>query len=183
VDEPLVIDSLHAGADLVSFSGDKLLGGPQAGIIAGKPEMIGRLRRNPMFRAFRLDKLVCQALETTLRAILLQRYDRIPVLRMIMEPAGRVRERAENLLAKLPGLRAELIGGESLVGGGSTPGQSIPTWLIAISGAGASTAESRLRSGEPPIIGRVEKDRLLLDLRTVQPGEEDALVAALQALS
>jgi L-seryl-tRNA(Ser) seleniumtransferase len=183
VDEPLAVDSLKAGADLVSFSGDKLLGGPQAGIIAGKPELVGRLRGNPMFRALRLDKLVIQALEGTLREILLQRYERIPVLRMIMEPAARVRERAEQVLAKAPGSRAELIAGESLAGGGSTPGQSIPTWLIAVSGTGINTMEARLRSGEPPVIARVEKDRLLLDLRTVLPEDEEALAAALQALS
>ena len=183
VDEPLAVDSLRAGVDLVSFSGDKLLGGPQGGIIAGNPELVARLRRNAMFRALRLDKLVCQALENTLRQILFQRYDRVPVLRMILEPAERIRERAERLLGRLTGVSAELLPGESLVGGGSTPGQSLPTWLIAVSGAGVSALDGRLRSAEPPVVARVEKDRLLLDLRTVQPEEEEELLAALQALS
>jgi L-seryl-tRNA(Ser) seleniumtransferase len=183
VDEPPAGESLRAGVDLVSFSGDKLLGGPQAGIIAGKPELVSRLRRNAMFRALRLDKLVYQALETTLREILLQRYDRIPVLRMIREPAERVHQRAKILFGRIPGLSAELIPGQSLVGGGSTPGQSLPTWLIAITGPHVSALDARLRSAEPPVVARVEKDRLLLDLRTVQPEEEDDLLAALQALS
>jgi L-seryl-tRNA(Ser) seleniumtransferase len=183
VDEPLAGDSLQAGLDLVSFSGDKLLGGPQAGVIAGNPELVARLRRNPMFRALRLDKLVYQALETALREHVLKRYDRVPVLRMIAEPADQVRSRAQSLLDRLSGLDAELIPGESVVGGGSTPDQSIPTWLVAISGENVPVLESRLRSADPPVIARIENDRLLLDLRTVQPGEEKELLAALQALS
>jgi L-seryl-tRNA(Ser) seleniumtransferase len=183
VDEPLAGDSLQAGVDLVSFSGDKLLGGPQAGIIAGKPGLVARLRRNPIFRALRLDKLVTQALETALRLLVLGQYDRIPVLRMIMEPSERVRSRAQSLLDRLSGKPAELVPGESVIGGGSTPDQSIPTWLIAIPGGNVTVLESRLRSAEPPIVARIEKDRLLLDLRTVQPEEQEELLAALQALS
>ena len=183
LDEPLAGDSLHAGVDLVSFSGDKLLGGPQAGIIAGKPDLVARLRRNPMFRALRLDKLVYQALETALRLLVLGQFDRVPVLRMIMEPSERVRSRAQSLLDRLSGKSAELVPGESVIGGGSTPDQSIPTWLIAIPGGNVTVLESRLRSAEPPIVARIEKERLLLDLRTVQPEEEEELLAALQALS
>jgi L-seryl-tRNA(Ser) seleniumtransferase len=183
VDEPLAAESLRAGIDLVSFSGDKLLGGPQAGIIAGRPELVTRLRRNAMFRALRLDKLVYQALETTLRQIVLGQYDRIPVLQMITAPPERIRERAQKLLGRLAGAQAELIPGESLVGGGSTPGQSLPTWLIAVSGLNVVAADGRLRSSKPPVVARVEKDRLLLDLRTVLPEEEEELLAALQALS
>ncbi len=183
VDEPLAADSLRAGADLVSFSGDKLLGGPQAGIIAGRPELVARLRRNPMFRAFRLDKLVLQALESTLRLLLLGQHAHIPVLRMITMPAGEVRARAESLLKGLAGFGAELVAGESVIGGGSTPGQSLPTWLVALASAAPEKLERRLRASDPPVVARIEKDRVLLDLRTVQPEEEAELLRALQALS
>src|SRR5580700_6700077 len=101
IDEPLVSDSLRAGADLVSFSGDKLLGGPQAGILAGKAEIVARLRRNPMFRALRLDKTIYQVLETTLRHLLLEQWDQVPALRMIRQTAAEIRARAERLLASL----------------------------------------------------------------------------------
>ena len=183
IDEPLVSDSLLAGADLVSFSGDKLLGGPQAGILAGKPEIVARLRRNPMFRALRLDKTIYQALETTLRHLLLEQWDQVPALRMIRQSAAEIRGRAERLLGSLPGLNAELTPGESVIGGGATPEQSIPTWLIAIECADEGAAQRRLRANDPPVIARVEEKRLLLDLRTVLPEEETELAAALQALS
>ena len=187
VHEPLVSDSLQAGADLVSFSGDKLFGGPQAGILAGKPEIVARLRRNPMFRALRLDKMVYQALETTLRHLLLEQWDQVPALRMIRQSAAEIRERAERLLPSLlaarPGLKAELTPGESVIGGGATPQQSIPTWLIAIECTDEGAAQRRLRANDPPVIARVEEKRLLLDLRTVLPEEETELAAALQALS
>ncbi len=187
VDEPLVSDSLRAGADLVSFSGDKLLGGPQAGILAGKPEIVARLRRNPMFRALRLDKMIYQALETTLRNVLLERWDQVPALRMIRQSAEDIRARAERLLPSLlsarPGLKAELTPGESVIGGGATPEQSIPTWLIAIACADADTAQRKLRAHDSPVIARIDDNRLLVDLRTVLPEEETELAAALQALS
>ncbi len=183
VDEPLVQDSLRAGADLISFSGDKLLGGPQAGILAGKPELVARLRRNPMFRALRLDKMIYQALENTLRALVLERWEDIPMLRMIRMSAEEIRKRAEILVAAAPGIRATVEAGESVIGGGSTPEQSIPTWLIAVEIPDVVAAEKRLRTGEPAVIGRIEDGRLLLDLRTVFPEEEQELARALQALS
>jgi L-seryl-tRNA(Ser) seleniumtransferase len=183
IDEPLVTASLSAGADLVSFSGDKLLGGPQAGILAGKPELVARLRRNPLFRALRLDKLIYQALESTLRNLLLERWDAIPALAMIRQPAETIRARAEALATRLPRLRTDIVEGRSLIGGGATPEQSIPTWLIAIECADAAAAERRLRAGDPPVIARIENDRLLFDLRTVFPEEENALAAAMEALS
>ena len=187
VDEPLVSDSLRAGADLVSFSGDKLLGGPQAGILAGKPEIVGRLRRNPMFRALRLDKMIYQALEATLRNVLLERWDEVPALRMIRQGAAEIRARAEGLMASLlsarPGFETALTPGESVIGGGATPEQSIPTWLIAIACADADAAQRKLRAHNPPVIARIEEKRLLVDLRTVLPEEEMELAAALQALS
>ena len=183
VNEPLVQESLRAGADLVSFSGDKLLGGPQAGILAGKPEIVARLRRNPMFRALRLDKLICQALENTLRALVTERWDDVPALRMIRASADGIRERAERLVAALPGMDARVEPGESVIGGGSTPQQSIPTWLIAVNCANVVDAEKRLRAADPPVIARIEDGRLLLDLRTVFPEEEDELKQALQTLA
>jgi L-seryl-tRNA(Ser) seleniumtransferase len=182
VDEPVVSDSLRAGVDLVSFSGDKLLGGPQAGILAGKPDLVARLRRNPMFRALRLDKLIYQVLENTLRALMFEQWERIPTLAMIRMTAEQIRERAERLVASVPAVRARIEPGESVIGGGSTPAQSIPTWLIVIEVKDVIEAEKRLRLGDPPVIARIEDDRLLLDLRTVFPEEEGALGRALERL-
>jgi L-seryl-tRNA(Ser) seleniumtransferase len=180
VEEPLAADSLKAGADLVSFSGDKLLGGPQAGILAGRPEIVARLRRNPLFRALRLDKLIYQALETTLRNLLLERWDQVPALSMIRQTAAEIRTRAEALLARVPRMRAEIVAGDSMIGGGSTPEQAIPTWLIVVGCPDAAAAERRLRAADPPVIARIEKDRLVLDLRTVFREEEAELAAALE---
>jgi len=183
IDEPLVRESLGAGADLVSFSGDKLLGGPQAGILAGKPEIVARLRRNPLFRALRLDKLIYQSLENTLRSLLCERWDAVPALAMIRQPADEIRARAQKLIFAVPGIRAEVVPGNSVIGGGATPEQSIPTWLIAISLDDLAGAEARLRAGDPPVIARIEDDRLRLDLRTVLPEEEAQLASALQAIA
>jgi L-seryl-tRNA(Ser) seleniumtransferase len=182
VDEPLVEESLRAGADLVSFSGDKLLGGPQAGILAGKAEIVTRLRRNPMFRALRLDKLIYQSLENTLRALVLEQWDGVPALRMIRMGADEIRQRAERLVAAVPGLQARVEAGESVIGGGSTPQQSIPTCLITVESSDVVAAEKRLRAADPPVIARIEDGRLLLDLRTVFPEEEEELKRALQDL-
>jgi L-seryl-tRNA(Ser) seleniumtransferase len=180
VDEPVVEESLKAGADLISFSGDKLLGGPQAGILAGRADLIRRLRRNPMFRALRLDKLIYQALESTLRKLLLEQWDAIPALAMIRQSADDVRGRAEELVRR-SGLYAEIVPGESVIGGGATPEQSIPTWLIAIRSPDLPELERRLRAADPPVIARMEQERLVLDLRTVFAEEEDALAAVLRA--
>ncbi len=180
VDEPLVGESLREGVDLVSFSGDKLLGGPQAGILCGKPEIVARLRRNPIFRALRLDKLICQALETTLRYLLLGRTNEIPALRMIAEPAESIRARADAFVRSLAGVYAEVARGESVIGGGSTPDLSIPTWLIVVAAPDVVELEKRLRAGDPPVVARIEKDRLILDLRTVFPEEEAELAVALR---
>jgi L-seryl-tRNA(Ser) seleniumtransferase len=183
VDEPLAQESLRAGVDLVSFSGDKLLGGPQAGILAGKAEIVMRLRRNPVFRALRLDKLIYQALENTLRALVMEQWDQVPALRMIRASADEIRERAERLLAAVPGLEARVEPGESVIGGGSTPEQSIPTWLIVVNHTDVVAAEKRLRAADPPVIARIEDGRLLLDLRTVFPEEEEELTRALRNLA
>jgi L-seryl-tRNA(Ser) seleniumtransferase len=177
VDEPLVSESLVAGVDLVSFSGDKLLGGPQAGILAGKAEIVARLRRNPLFRALRLDKLIYQALGDTLRALLLEQWELVPALAMIRQPADEIRSRAEALAAKLP--RAEVRQGQSVIGGGATPEQSIPTWVIAIECDDVVDAERRLRNGDPAVVARIEDGKLILDLRTVAAREEAGLTRAL----
>ncbi len=176
IHEPLVTGSLDAGADLISFSGDKLLGGPQAGVLAGNPELVARLRRNPMFRALRLDKLICQSLESTLRNVLFERWDQIPALMMIRLSAEEIRERALRLADRIGGVVEP---GRSMIGGGSTPEQSIPTYLIAVSNNSVERLERRLREAKPPVIARMENDRLILDLRTVFPEEEEELVAAL----
>ncbi|MCX6592043.1 MAG: L-seryl-tRNA(Sec) selenium transferase [Acidobacteria bacterium] len=175
IDEPLVRDSLEAGVDLVSFSCDKLLGGPQTGLIAGAAELVQRIRRNPMYRAFRCDKLIVTSLEATLRKLLLEQYDQLPALWMIRRDAAEIQARAEDMAV---GLDAEVIAGESVIGGGATPEQRIPTWLIALNGD-AVKWERRLRAHQPPIIARIEKDRLLIDLRTVFPDEEQTLRQAL----
>jgi L-seryl-tRNA(Ser) seleniumtransferase len=180
ISEPRVSQSLEAGVNLVSFSGDKLLGGPQAGIVAGDAELVARLRRNPLFRALRLDKLITQALETTLRHILFERWDEIPALRLIRMSAGEIRERAEKIRARIP--RLDLIEGCSVAGGGSTPGQTLPTWLLALPG-NAVAHERALRSGKPPVIARIEDGRLLLDLRTVFPEEEEQLVRSVEGMA
>jgi L-seryl-tRNA(Ser) seleniumtransferase len=176
IDEPLVADSVAAGVNLVSFSGDKLLGGPQAGLLAGDADLVSRLRRNPMFRALRLDKLVTQALETTLRHLLFEQWDLIPALRMIRMSPAEIRGRAKRISAKVPNL--VLIEGKSVAGGGSTPEQSLPTWLIAVPGD-AVDQERALRAHTPPVIGRIENDRLVLDLRTVFAQDEPDLIKAL----
>jgi L-seryl-tRNA(Ser) seleniumtransferase len=183
VEESVVGDSIRAGASLVSFSGDKLLGGPQAGIIAGDAGLVQRVRRNPLFRALRVDKLVYAALENTLRNVVLERWDSIPALRMIAQSADEIRARAERLMSKMDGVRAELIPGSSVIGGGSTPDQSIPTWLIALTCANVNEAERRCRAQNPPVIGRIEDDRLVFDLRTVLPEDEAEFVAAVCALA
>jgi L-seryl-tRNA(Ser) seleniumtransferase len=184
-DEPPVTASLAAGVDVVTFSGDKLLGGPQAGLIAGRADLISRVRRNPLFRALRADKLAYAALEATLRDYIFERWDEIPVLRMARQTAAEIRSRAERFVAALgagfPG-EVELIAGESVLGGGSTPGQGLASTLLAIrpKTGGAMALEASLRGGEPAVIARLEDDRLLLDLRTVLPEDEQPLARRLR---
>jgi L-seryl-tRNA(Ser) seleniumtransferase len=179
IDEPLVSESLKSGADVVSFSGDKLLGGPQAGILAGVPAVVARLRRNPLFRALRLDKVIYQALETTLRNLLLERWGAVPALAMLRQTPDQIRARAENLLARMPGVRARVVAGQSVIGGGATPEQTVPTWVIAIECQDVVGTERRLRAGDPAVVARIEDGKLILDLRTVLAAEEELLAAAL----
>jgi L-seryl-tRNA(Ser) seleniumtransferase len=179
VDEPLVSESLQAGADVVSFSGDKLLGGPQAGILAGRADFITRLRRNPLFRALRLDKLILQSLSETLRNLLFERWDQIPALHMIRQSPESIRARAQAFAGTLPpALGAEIIEGQSVIGGGATPEAPLATWLIAL--AGGAVLEQRLRTHNPAIIARIQDDCVLLDLRTVAADEEPEIRDALE---
>jgi L-seryl-tRNA(Ser) seleniumtransferase len=195
ITEPLVRQSIEAGAHIVMFSGDKLLGGPQAGIIAGKKDLVAKIRRHPLFRALRVDKLSIAALEATLGAYLRAAYDEIPALRMIRATAADIQRRAENFLRELTSelpvseskdrIELELIDGASLVGGGSTPAQSLSTKLIRIASARYSAAQLEQRLRRAPagisVIARVESDRLILDLRTVLPAQEPALVQSIAA--
>jgi L-seryl-tRNA(Ser) seleniumtransferase len=183
VNEPLAQASLRAGASLVSFSGDKLLGGPQAGILAGKHEIIQRLRRNPMFRALRVDKMVYAALETALRLTLLEKWDDLPVLRMIRLSPDEIAERSRRMAGEINAsgkLHADVLRGESLLGGGSTPGQALPTYLVAVT-PNAMELERTLRAHQPPVIARIDDKRLLVDLRTVAPEDDATVLAALLA--
>jgi len=189
VSEPVARESFIAGVDVISFSGDKLLGGPQAGIIAAKKDNVERIRRNPLFRALRVDKLTIAALEMTLFAYRRGALDEIPALRMIRMSSDEIQNRAlalaERLRPLLPKDAAiEIVEGKSVIGGGSTPDQPLPTWLIAVTSRRKSAEEIEARLREPasglPIIARIENDRLVLDLRTVFADEEPALVDAVR---
>ncbi|MFM7321700.1 MAG: L-seryl-tRNA(Sec) selenium transferase [Armatimonadota bacterium] len=182
VDEPTVGRSVAAGADLVWFSGDKLLGGPQCGIVVGTRASIDRLARHPLARAARPCKLTLAALEATLR---LHRdtnpFETIPVLRRLAEPANSVRQRAERIAADLEGsAEVSVVPTESATGGGAVPGGTLPSWGVALSGGDTVALARRLRSGAPSVHGRIEQDRLLLDMRTVDPGEEELLSEAVR---
>jgi L-seryl-tRNA(Ser) seleniumtransferase len=180
-DEPSVSASL-AHADLVAFSGDKLLGGPQAGILLGRPELVAKLARHPLARALRIDKLSLAALEATLREWLLGRAEiEVPVERMLRATPSELRRRAAFWVLKLRDRRieAEVIPGDSAAGGGSLPGHPLPTALVALPGP-ASRLLSALRRSEPPVIARVEGGRCCLDPRTVLPGEDEPLFDAVQ---
>jgi L-seryl-tRNA(Ser) seleniumtransferase len=187
VNESGVADSLRAGVDVVTYSGDKMLGGPQAGMLSGREELVKRVRSNPLFRALRVDKLTYAALEATLMEYVRQNHDAIPFVRMLRIPAEEIRKRAEALRQKISAsqhLKTEIIPGESLVGGGSAPTSTLPTFLIAVT-AQSLTADQlaeRLRLSSPAIIARVEEGRVLLDLRTVFEDEEELLVSALRAI-
>jgi L-seryl-tRNA(Ser) seleniumtransferase len=187
-DEATVADSLHAGADVVTYSGDKLLGGPQAGMLSGRPELIAKIRSNPTFRALRADKLVYAALEATLLAYVKQDYDSIPALRMMRIPIEEIEARAKavaaSLRARSSGATVELIDGNSVIGGGSAPSTVLPTKLIAVEHSllSADRILAALRKNDPPIIARIEEGKVLLDLRTVLPGQEDIVVRAFEQL-
>lgn len=178
--EPSVLDSLRAGVDVVTYSGDKLLGGPQAGLISGRADLVKRMRSNSLFRALRVDKLTYAALEATLMGYVKRDHDAIPILRMMRLSKEQVGERAEMLAGKARSskLNIEVINGESVIGGGAAPSALLPTRLLAVTTEGLSADElaTRLRASDPPIVARVEEGRVLLDLRTVFP-EQDLVVA------
>ena len=185
--ESEVSHSLRAGVDVVTYSGDKLLGGPQAGMLSGRGEVIARIRQNPLFRALRVDKLTYAVLEATLLAYLRQDRQSIPALRMLHLGAEEIAERAAAVRAQLHSgvLQVELIVGESVIGGGSAPGAVLPTKLLAIRGEGLSADElaERLRRNDPAIIARVEDGRVLLDLRTVFPEQDEKIAEALKRIA
>jgi L-seryl-tRNA(Ser) seleniumtransferase len=185
--EPLAGDAVRAGVDLVTFSGDKLLGAPQAGILVGRREIIGRVRRNPLSRAVRIDKLCLAGLEATLRLLLDPERARveIPVLAMLALPAEAIGRRAEALAAQLrrgsPGVAVSTEDGTSEVGGGALPLQALPTRLLVLAPPhGPAGLEAALRRGRPAVLARIQENRLLLDLRTVLPGEDAALLTSLE---
>jgi L-seryl-tRNA(Ser) seleniumtransferase len=180
-----VHDSLAAGVDVICASGDKLLGGPQAGLIVGRQELVRRMRSNPLFRALRVDKLTYAALEATLLAYAREDYARIPALRMIYMSRDEIRSRAESViegLGAIPAARIEIREGTSIIGGGTAPTATLPTYVVAITSEkyGAQELQSRLRRHQTPIIARVEDDKLILDLRTVFADELDLLLNALR---
>jgi L-seryl-tRNA(Ser) seleniumtransferase len=189
-DEPVISESIAAGADVVSFSGDKLLGGPQAGLIVGRSEIIERLRRSPLYRALRADKLCLAALEATLEAHRRGALEEIPTFHMLGLSAEAIEARARNLVQRLEeivpsGLKATLISGNSAVGGGSGPNVHPPTTLLALAHETltANEIESRLRAASPAVIARIAEGRVLLDLRTVEISEESDLITALKSLA
>jgi L-seryl-tRNA(Ser) seleniumtransferase len=182
--EPSVDATVAAGVDICCFSGDKLLGGPQAGIIVGRAAQVDRIRKHPLMRALRVDKMTYAALEATLAEYAAGRAQTtVPVQRMLAMTADEIRARADRVASTIrghDGWRADVLRGMSAIGGGSAPGVELPTWLIAIekSGVTPDALEALLRRGSPPVIVRIERDRVLLDLRTVLPEQDSALTAS-----
>lgn len=188
--EPGVGDSLREGVQVVTYSGDKLLGGPQAGLISGRQDLVKKMRSNSLFRALRVDKLTYAALEATLLAYVKRDYNAVPALKMMQMSKEEIARRAEHIAgafekggegARSTQIQADLIDGESLIGGGSAPSAKLPTKLLAITARNLSADElvANLRASDPPVIARVEEGRVLLDLRTVFPEQDTALTQAL----
>ena len=177
--EPMVQESLAQGADLVCFSGDKLLGGPQAGIIVGRADLVAKLKKHPLARAIRADKLCLAGLSATLLHYLKDEAEQeVPVWRMIAMPTEQIRERAQNWVEVIG--HGEVIDGESTVGGGSLPGETLPTFTLALRVRGPNRFLARLRESNPAIIARLDDDRVVLDPRTVLPEQEGALLDGLR---
>jgi L-seryl-tRNA(Ser) seleniumtransferase len=176
-EEPAVTDSLVAGADLVCFSGDKLLGGPQAGIAVGSRRLVERLRRHPIARAVRLDRMTVAALEVVVGMYARGQRDDLPTWRSIGTPAAELRARARRVAEALDG---RVTRGESVAGGGSLPGYGIPSAVVEVPVDRAQRLAARLRVGNPPVFCRVEERALLFDLRTVDPSDEDRLIRAVR---
>ena len=188
--EPLAADSIRAGADLVLFSGDKLLGGPQAGIIVGRKALVDKITQHPMMRAMRVDKMTLAALAATLRLYCdVETAERnVPLLSLLATSVENLRNRAERLAPQIAAAplvaRAEAIASATFLGGGSVPAQEIPTWCVAITPREWSVNQlsKSLRDGEPAVVGRVQQDKLLLDLRSVFPHQDMQLATALSAI-
>ena len=182
--EPTVQESVAAGADLTLFSGDKLLGGPQAGIIVGRDELVARLRRHPLTRALRMDKGSIAALAATvIHYVRAEALEKIPVWRMIAMPLTTIERRARRW-ARAIGAPARILHGRSMIGGGSLPEEGLPTRVVALpahGGRSVTELAQRLRLGQPPVIGRIEHDQLLLDPRTVAPEDDSTLVEGVAA--
>jgi L-seryl-tRNA(Ser) seleniumtransferase len=188
VSDPTVAATIAAGVDVCCFSGDKLLGGPQAGIIVGRRAQIDRIRKHPLMRALRVDKMTYAALEATLAEYVAGRAQTtVPVQRMLTMTAAEIRARADavaNAIHGNHGWRADVVKGVSAIGGGSAPGVELPTWVVAIEKTGTTpdSLEAALRRQAPPIIARIERDRVLLDLRTVLPEQDSALLTCIARL-
>jgi L-seryl-tRNA(Ser) seleniumtransferase len=179
-----VFDSLRTGVSLVTYSGDKLLGGPQAGMVTGDPTLVARLRAHPFFRALRVDKMCYAALEATLVAYLREEYDRLPLLHMLGLPAEEVRRRCQAVADSVSGLSALVQETQTMIGGGAAPGETLRSFALSLACDGMSATElaRRLRQQATPIVARVEEDRVLLDLRTVDAADDRYLAAALATL-
>jgi L-seryl-tRNA(Ser) seleniumtransferase len=188
VSDPTVAATIATGVDVCCFSGDKLLGGPQAGIIVGRRAQIDRIRKHPLMRALRVDKMTYAALEATLAEYVAGRArTTVPVQRMLTMTAAEIRARADavaDAIRRNHGWRADVVQGASAIGGGSAPGVELPTWLVAIEKTGTTPGglEAALRRQMPPIIARIERDRVLLDFRTVLPDQDSALLACIARL-
>lgn len=183
--EPTVQESMQAGADIICFSGDKLLGGPQAGIIIGKKELIDKIKKHPLARAVRADKTCLAGLSATLTHYLKDEAEReIPIVKMMSLKLDQLKGRAEawrdELRRSLSEVEANVIEGQSTVGGGSLPDESIPTYLLELQVKSAEKFLRELRRNNPPIIARAENDKILLDPRAVLPDQEEALLAGLK---
>jgi L-seryl-tRNA(Ser) seleniumtransferase len=182
IDEPLAADSIRAGVDIISFSGDKLLGGPQAGIIAGKKLLVEKVRRNPLFRALRVDKLTLAVLEYVLRLYLRGDIEAIPTWRMLHASESELKSRAQNFAERV-GRGTVVIELTSLIGGGSAPEHHIPSWGVALHlPLSCTELERLLRNSDPPVIVRIEDDRVVLDFRTIFVDDEDTLVRIVTGL-
>ena len=176
--EPTVQESLADGTDLVCFSGDKLLGGPQAGIIIGKADLLAKIKKHPLARAVRADKLCLAALTATLLHYLRdEAASEIPIWRMISATSKQVKARAHGWLIELG--QGEVVASESTIGGGSLPGESLPTWVLALKVKSPDKFLEKLRRGQPPLVARTEKNRIMLDPRTVLPEQDGALLVNL----
>ena len=185
--EPSVLDSLRTGVDVVTYSGDKLLGGPQAGLISGRADLVARMRANSLFRALRVDKLTYAALEATLLAYVKRDHETIPTLKMMQLTKEEIGGRAERLKTAMetPRVTVEIVDGASVIGGGAAPSAVLPTRLLAVTCGDLSADElaARLRASDPPIIARVEEGRVLLDLRTAFPSQDSLIAAAFQGIT